>query len=152
MGSLDPIRIRIRNPNTDPDPGVQKWPTKKKLIHFFWSAGCSLLRAECFSCSLDVLYGSLEISKLQFLIKKRFKKFSAVFFCLQCLVIKPWIRIGSRSGFTWNVGSWSVSGSRGYESGFTTLLCWNRSRKQEGIQRFLTAVPMRIHLPPLPAK
>jgi hypothetical protein len=31
----------------------------------------SLLRAEGFSCSLDVLYGGLGISKLQFLIKKR---------------------------------------------------------------------------------
>jgi hypothetical protein len=28
------------------------------------------LRAEGFSCSLGVLYGGLEISKLQFLIKK----------------------------------------------------------------------------------
>jgi hypothetical protein len=28
-----------------------------------------LLRDEDFSCSLDVLYGGLEISKLQFLIK-----------------------------------------------------------------------------------
>jgi hypothetical protein len=35
------------------------------------SAGCSLLRAEGFSCSLDVVYGGLGISKLpQFLIKK----------------------------------------------------------------------------------
>ncbi len=50
------IRIRIRN--SDPDQGGQKWPTKKekKLINFiFWSTGCSLLRAEGFSCSLDVI-------------------------------------------------------------------------------------------------
>ncbi len=33
----------------------------------FWSAGCSLLRAEGFSCSLGLLYGGLRISKLQFL-------------------------------------------------------------------------------------
>jgi hypothetical protein len=32
----------------------------------FWGAGCYLLRAEDFSCSLDVLYGGLGISKLQF--------------------------------------------------------------------------------------
>jgi hypothetical protein len=36
----------------------------------FWRAGFSLLRAEGFSCSLDVLYGGLGISKLQFLNKK----------------------------------------------------------------------------------
>ncbi len=36
----------------------------------FWSAGCYLLRAEGFSCSLDILYGGLEISELQFLVKK----------------------------------------------------------------------------------
>ncbi len=33
----------------------------------FWSAGCSLLRAEGFSCSLNVLLGGLGISKLNFL-------------------------------------------------------------------------------------
>ncbi len=40
------ICIRMRNP--DPDTRGQKWPRKKeKLINFiFWSAGCSLLRAE----------------------------------------------------------------------------------------------------------
>ncbi len=36
----------------------------------FWSAGCSLLRPEGFFCNLDVLYGGLGISKLQFFIKK----------------------------------------------------------------------------------
>ncbi len=46
------IRIRIRNP--DPDPGGQK------------CAGCSLLRAEGFFCSLDVLYGGLGIGKFSF--------------------------------------------------------------------------------------
>jgi hypothetical protein len=41
---------------------------RKKLLNFiFRSAGCSLLRAEGFSCSLV-------ISKLQFLIQKRKKK------------------------------------------------------------------------------
>jgi hypothetical protein len=43
---------------------------KKSRIFMFLSTGCSLLRAEGFSCSLAVLYGGLEISKLQFLIKK----------------------------------------------------------------------------------
>ena len=43
---------------------------KKYRIFMFWSAGCSLLRAQGFSCSLGVLYGGLGRSKLQFLIKK----------------------------------------------------------------------------------
>jgi hypothetical protein len=42
---------------------------KKYRIFMFGSAGCSLLRAEGFSCSLGVLYGGLGISELQ-LIKK----------------------------------------------------------------------------------
>jgi hypothetical protein len=46
---------------------------KNKKFHKFnflnYWIGCSLLRAEGFSCSLDVLYGGLGISKLQFLIK-----------------------------------------------------------------------------------
>jgi hypothetical protein len=43
---------------------------KKARIFMFLSTGCSLLRAEGFSCSLGVLYAGLGISKLQFLIKK----------------------------------------------------------------------------------
>jgi hypothetical protein len=50
------------------------------------------LRAEGFSCSLDILYEGLGISKLQFLIKKRYTKFSAVFFFVFWSSI-PWIRI-----------------------------------------------------------
>jgi N-acetyl-anhydromuramyl-L-alanine amidase AmpD len=46
----------------------------------FLSTGCSLLRAEGFSCSLGVIYGGLGISKLQFLIKKIEIKFPAVNF------------------------------------------------------------------------
>jgi hypothetical protein len=46
----------------------------------FLSTGCSLLRAEGFSCRLGVLYGGLGISKLQFLIKKIEIKFPAVIF------------------------------------------------------------------------
>jgi hypothetical protein len=54
---------------------------RKKYRNFmFWSAGCSLLRAEGFSCSLGVLYGGLGISKLEFLIKKIKIKFPSVYF------------------------------------------------------------------------
>ncbi len=77
MGSPDPYL----DPDSHLDPDSRsrsgsrraKWPTnKEKLINFiFWSAGCSLLRAEGFSWSLD-------ISKLQFLIKKDIKKFSVL--------------------------------------------------------------------------
>ncbi len=68
----------------------QKWRKFK-----FWSARCSLLRDEDFSCSLDVvLYGGLEMSKLQFLIKK-FKFFSAVNFS-KFWSSKPWIWIRIR--------------------------------------------------------
>jgi hypothetical protein len=60
----------------------------------FCSAGCFPLRAEGFFCSLDVRYGGLGISKLQFLIKNIIF-FSAVNF-FQVLVIKTldpdWIR------------------------------------------------------------
>jgi hypothetical protein len=50
---------------------------RKKLINFiFVSAGCSLLRAEGFSCSLNALYGGLGIF------------FSCIFF-LKFLVMKP---------------------------------------------------------------
>jgi hypothetical protein len=53
----------------------------------FLSAGCSLLSAEGFSCCLDILYGPLGISKLQFLTKKEENIPSRNFF-LQFLVIK----------------------------------------------------------------
>ncbi len=47
------------------------------------------MRAEGFFYNLDILYGSLGIGELQFLIiKKNIKKFSAVIFFLQFLVIK----------------------------------------------------------------
>ncbi len=69
-----------------------KWPTdKKKLINFiFWSAGCSLLRPEGFSCSLRVLYGGRGISKYKFLINK---KISVVFISSVIWSSKPWIQI-----------------------------------------------------------
>jgi hypothetical protein len=53
---------------------------KKSRILMFLSTGCSLLRAEGFSCSLGVLYKGLGISKLQFLIKKIEIKFPAINF------------------------------------------------------------------------
>ncbi len=77
------IRIRIKIAVPDPDSGGQKWPPKnrkKDRIFIFWSAGCSLLRAEGFSCSLGVLYGGLGIGKLKFLIKKIKIKFLLVSF------------------------------------------------------------------------
>jgi hypothetical protein len=58
----------------------------------FWSAGCSLARAEGFNCIFDVLW-RLEISKLQFLIKK-------IWFFFSCKNLtnfghqnKNWVRI-----------------------------------------------------------
>jgi hypothetical protein len=52
-----------------------------------FSAGCSLLRAEGFSCSLDVLHGGIGKSKWQFLIKKmRMKKlFMELHFSVLCI-------------------------------------------------------------------
>jgi hypothetical protein len=62
----------------------------------FSSVGWPLLRTEGFFHNLDILYGGRGIGKLQFLIKKNIKKFSAVIF-FQFLVIKAldpyWIRI-----------------------------------------------------------
>jgi hypothetical protein len=73
MGSLD----------SDPGGGKMTHKNKKKSINFiFLSAGCSLLRDEGFSYSLDVLMGIF---------------FSAVFFSFFCSS-KPWIE--SAFGFT----------------------------------------------------
>jgi len=75
---------------------------------------------EDFSCTLDILYGGLGISKVKFWSKKA-KLISAVFFFLLFFVIKTldpdWIRIRIRigsgsvfgSGFTWNAGSGSMN-------------------------------------------
>ncbi len=63
----------------------------------FLSTGCSLLRAEGFSCSLGVLYGGLGISKFQFLIKKIEIKFPTKIFFFNFRSSNPgsgsWIRI-----------------------------------------------------------
>ncbi len=90
---------------------------RKKLINFIWSAGCSLFRAEGFSCSLD-------ISKLQFLKKKKYKR--KHFFCIFFFSFwssKPWIRIGS--GFTWNARSGS-----GFTALLTERILWRLQRGQ----------------------
>ncbi len=75
-GSAFKLRIRIRSRRAK----MTHKNRKKYRIFMFWSAGCSFLRAEGFSCSLGVLYGGLGISKLQFLIKKTKIKFPAVNF------------------------------------------------------------------------
>ncbi len=86
---------------------------KKPRIFMFLSTGCSLLRAEGFSCSLGVLYGGLGISKLQFLIKKIEVKFPAKsFFNFR----------SSNPGIRKNAGSGSVSGSALNQCGSETLL------------------------------
>jgi hypothetical protein len=79
---------------------------KKSRIFMFLSTGCSLLRAEGFSCSLGVLYGGIGISKLLFLIKKIEIKFPAINF-FQFRSSNP----GSGSAIRKNAGSGSVSGS-----------------------------------------
>ncbi len=62
---------------------------RKKLNFIFGSAASSLLRAEGFSCSMEVLWGALWISKLKFKKKIFFTRFLSQF-----VVIKtPWIRI-----------------------------------------------------------
>jgi hypothetical protein len=92
----------------------------------FSSVGWPLLRTEGFSYNLDILYGGLGIGKLQFLIKKNNKKFSAVIF-FQFLVIKAldpyWIRIRNPDPYwspTSNSGSGPGSGKNEY--GSTTLV------------------------------
>jgi hypothetical protein len=75
----------------DPDPQFEcgSGPRRAKMTHknrkksrifMFLCTGCSLVKAEGFSCSLGVLYGGLRISKLQFLIKKIEIKFPAINF------------------------------------------------------------------------
>ncbi len=75
-GSAFKLRIRIRIQEGKND--LQN--RKKSRIFMFLSTGCSLLRAEGFSCSLGVLYGGLGIKKLQILIKKLEIKFPAINF------------------------------------------------------------------------
>jgi hypothetical protein len=95
---------------------------KKSRIFMFLSTGCSLLRAEGFSSSLDVLYGGLGISKLQFLIKKIEIKFPAInfFAILGHQSVDP--DLGSGSAIRKNAGSGSVSGSALNQCGSEILL------------------------------
>ncbi len=67
---------------------------KVMKFHVFWSAGCSILRAESFSCSLDVHHGGLGMNVLYFLIKKNKNFFQLVIFYNFCSS-NPliWIRI-----------------------------------------------------------
>ncbi len=82
----------------DPNPGGQKWPTKnrKKLRNFMvWNAGCSLFKTEGFFCSLNVLYGGLEISKIAiFFYQKNIIKNFHLYIFYNFWSSKPWIRIG----------------------------------------------------------
>jgi hypothetical protein len=56
-GSGFHFRIRIQE-------GKNDHKIEKKLENFmFCNAGCSLLRAEGFSCRMDLLFGGLEIRK-----------------------------------------------------------------------------------------
>jgi hypothetical protein len=81
-------RVSDPDPYPDPDPhgsalirvaGSGSGSRRAKMTHknrknsrifMFLSTGCSLLRAEGFSCSLGFRYGGLGIRKLQFLIKE----------------------------------------------------------------------------------
>ncbi len=76
--------------------GIWIWIQEgKKLINFiFCSAGCSLFRAEDFSCILDGLYGGQGISKQQFFYQKKYPfLLSAVHFS-KFWSSEPWIGIG----------------------------------------------------------
>ncbi len=87
VGSLDPY------PVTDSQSGSRRAKKthkhRRKLIKFmFWSAGCSLSRADGFSLSLDILYGGIGIRRLDFWSKKDWKKNFQLCFFLQFLVMK----------------------------------------------------------------
>ncbi len=109
---MDPESIRSEDPDSVSGSGSRRAKMNhkniKKLRNFmFWSAECSLLWDECFSCSLDVLYGGLGIRKLQFFIKNISHFFSCKFcfhfwsskpgsgsaFSLKCWIRNQWIRI-----------------------------------------------------------
>ncbi len=83
---LDPDSIR----SVDPDPGCQQWPTKlektSEISCFEVLGGRSLLRAEVFSCSLDILYRGLEKVNCKFWLLKYQFFFTCKFFSI--LVIK----------------------------------------------------------------
>jgi hypothetical protein len=73
---MAPPRSSVSDPlgrlELDPDLGGQKRHIKIENSEYIscFHAGCYLLRAQGFCCSLDVLYRGLGISKLQFFYKK----------------------------------------------------------------------------------
>ncbi len=89
------IRIRIDCGHRGSGSKRQKWLAKIEKVDKFRSVGCSLLRAECLSCSLDFLYGGLGISKLQYLINPKILIFSWCKFFSKFSHQNP----GSGSGF-----------------------------------------------------
>ncbi len=83
----------------------------------FWSAGCSLLKAEGFSCDLCVLYGGLRISKFVIFDPKNIKKFYRCNFFPIFGHQSAWFGTGSGSAIRKNAGS----GSALNQCGSTTL-------------------------------
>ncbi len=88
-GSAFAIWIRIQESKNN----QQKY--KKLIMFIFWSAGCSLSRAEGFPVAGGVLFGGLRVSKLQFLIKKEKNLCS----CLFSIFGHPNAGLVSGSGF-----------------------------------------------------
>ncbi len=87
---------------------------RKKLRNFMsWSAGCSLFRAEGFSCSLGVLYRGLGKSRLQFL-RKKYEFFS-------CKLCSNFDHQNPGSGSAIRKKGGSRSGSALNQCGFETL-------------------------------
>ncbi len=115
-GSAFKLRIRIR---IQEGKKMTHKNRKKYRIFMFWSARCSLLRAEGFSCSLGVLYGGLGISKLQFLIKKINNLISSCKF-FSILAHEP-LDPDPGSAIRKKAGSGSVSGSALNQCGSATL-------------------------------
>ncbi len=115
------FRIRIRigsgfNQVSESGSGYRRakmtHKNRKKVRNFMlWSAGCSLLRVEGFSCSLDVLYGGLRIrlGKIAIFDQKISKQF------FRCNFFKFLIKLK-------NTGSGSPS--------VFSLKCWLRIRTQ----------------------
>jgi hypothetical protein len=114
----------------DPYPGGQKWSRKKRTVHKF-----HLLRAKGFSCSLDVLSGGLEISKLQFFGKKNDTIIFQLYFLFNVWSSKPC-----------NAGSGSDSGFN--ETGSTTLTAPEENQAQDSLFLPLAALRrLRLQLP-----
>ncbi len=98
--------IRIQEGKNDPQK-IEKVNKFEVLDVLFWGLKASPV-------AWTSSWG-LEIGKMQFLTKKTIFIW---FFSLLIWSSKPWIRIGSGSGFIWNAGY----GSGYNESGCTTLL------------------------------